>query len=394
MRIEIPRYTERFGSVRINDVQRVLELDSGAKAEVPGKEAIAIRKMEEEEIREIEARMAIVLPIKNEKLKLFETVLSGIPHDCLIIVVSNSQREPVNRFRMERDTLRQFCHFTQSEALIIHQKDPIIAQALEAAKYTEFLDEERLVRDGKCEGMILGILMAMLYQKDYVGFIDTDNYLPGAVWEYAKGFAAGFSFAVSPYAMVRILWRYKAKITESIYFRRWGRVSGIINRHFNHLISARTGFETEIIKTANAGEHAMTIELAKMLNFASGYAVEPQELISIFEQFGGILPPAHKGIIEHGVSIFQIETRNPHIHEERGVEHIDEMLLPGLATIYHSPLADPRTKELILEDLEAVKRLKPGEEFPKPHYYPPLEKAELEGFSQFMQPRLPKYLIL
>lgn len=28
MRIESPRYTERFGSVRINDVPQVLELDS------------------------------------------------------------------------------------------------------------------------------------------------------------------------------------------------------------------------------------------------------------------------------------------------------------------------------------------------------------------------------
>ena len=30
MRIESPRYTERFGSVRINDVQKVLELELGS----------------------------------------------------------------------------------------------------------------------------------------------------------------------------------------------------------------------------------------------------------------------------------------------------------------------------------------------------------------------------
>ena len=34
MRIETPRYTERFGSVRLNEVQKVLELDSG-KVEEP-----------------------------------------------------------------------------------------------------------------------------------------------------------------------------------------------------------------------------------------------------------------------------------------------------------------------------------------------------------------------
>ena len=105
MRIESLRYTERFGSVRINDLQRVLELDSGRKSETPRKEEIAVHKIEDETIKDIEGRMAIVIPIKDEKLKLFEGVVSGIPHDCLIIVVSNSQRRRVDRFRMERDTL-------------------------------------------------------------------------------------------------------------------------------------------------------------------------------------------------------------------------------------------------------------------------------------------------
>ena len=35
MRIELPRYTERFGSVRMHDVQKVLELDSGRAKELP-----------------------------------------------------------------------------------------------------------------------------------------------------------------------------------------------------------------------------------------------------------------------------------------------------------------------------------------------------------------------
>ena len=393
MRIEIPRYTERFGSVRINDVQRVLELDSGVKTEAPCKEAIAIYKADEKQLEDIQGRMAIILPIKDEKLKLFEGVLSGIPHSCLIIVVSNSQREPIDRFRMEQDALKQFCHFTQREALIIHQKDPVIAQAIEEAKYPELLDEDGLVRDGKCEGMLIGILLAMLCGKDYVGFIDTDNYIPGAVWEYVKSYAIGFSLARSPYTMVRMLWRYKASVSEGIYFRKWGRVSRIVNRHFNRLISTQTGFETEIIKTANSGEHAMSIGLAKMLTYASGYAVEPQELISIFEQFGGILPPAHKEVIEQGVDIFQIESRNLHIHEERGSEHIDEMLLVGLANLYHSPLSGPEDKRLILEELEAGGYLKPGEELAQPHYYPPPEKADLEKFARVMREYFPEYSV-
>ena len=31
-----------------------------------------------------------MIPIKNEKLKLLEWVLSGIPNECLVITVSNS----------------------------------------------------------------------------------------------------------------------------------------------------------------------------------------------------------------------------------------------------------------------------------------------------------------
>ena len=50
MRIESPRYTERFGSIRINDVQEVLELDSGRAKELPLHENIAVQKVEEDVI--------------------------------------------------------------------------------------------------------------------------------------------------------------------------------------------------------------------------------------------------------------------------------------------------------------------------------------------------------
>ena len=104
MRIESPRYTERFGSVRINDVQEVLELDAGKAKELPLHENIAVKKIEEDVLKDFEGKMAIVIPTMNEKLKLFEGVVSGVPHECLIIVISNSQRKRVDRFRMEKDT--------------------------------------------------------------------------------------------------------------------------------------------------------------------------------------------------------------------------------------------------------------------------------------------------
>ena len=395
MRIESTRYTECLGSVRINDVQQVLELDSGRAKELPPQENIAVQKIEEDVIKDFEEKMAIVIPTKDEKLKLFEGVVSGVPHECLIIVVSNSQRRRVDRFRMEKDALNQFCHFTRREALIIHQKDPILARALAEAGYTDILGEDELIRNGKAEGMLAAIFIAMVAKKDFVGFIDADNYFPGAVWEYARCYATGFSMAKSPYSMVRVLWRYKPKISAGMFFKRWGRVSEITNKCMNSLITNKTGFETAIIKTGNAGEHAMSLRLAEILTYASGYAVESQELISIFEGFGGVLPMAHPTTAKHGVEIFQTGTRNPHLHEEKGGHHLlVEMLLPSLGAIYHSPLCEEETKQLIINELLQQNAIQPDEEPPKPRLITPLRAINLKKFTAVMAEHMKSYSAL
>ena len=394
MFIESPRYTERLGSVRLNHVQSVIALDSGMKSELPPRGAIGVIKIDEETIKHYEDRMAIVIPVKDEKLKLFEGVVSGVPHDCLVIVVSNSQRGKVDRFKMEGDALDQLCRFTLRQALIVHQKDPAIATAATEADYDDILDEDGLVRDGKSEAMIIGLLVAKAAGKEYVGFIDADNYFPGAVLEYVRNYAAGFSLAQSPYSMVRILWQYKPKISGGIYFRKWGRVSEVTNKYLNNLISINTGFETEVIRTGNAGEHAMTMQLAEILPFASGYAVEPQELVSIFENFGGILPTKTIKVMEQGIDIFQIETRNPHLHEEKGDKHLNGMLLAALSTIYHSPLSDKELRQAILSELIGQGIIKKGEEPPPLHINPPLKKAKINKLVDAIRSDFDKYHVL
>jgi mannosyl-3-phosphoglycerate synthase len=392
MRIESPRYIEWLGSVRINDAQQVLELDSGRANERRPRENVAVQRIEEEAVKDFEERMAIIIPTKDEKLELFEGVISGIPHECLIVVVSNSQRRRVDRFEMEKDALKQFCHSTRREALIVHQKDPVLAQVLADAGYADILGEDELIRDGKAEGMIAAMLIAAAAEKDFVGFIDADNYFPGAVWEYARCYAIGFSMAKSPYSMVRILWRYKPKIAAGMFFNRWGRVSEITNRCMNSLISSKTGCGTEIIKTGNAGEHAMSLRLADILTYASGYAVEPQELISIFEGFGGILPVIQPTAAEHGVEIFQTRTRNPHLHEERGGRHLlVEMLLPSLGSVYHSPLCEKETKRLIIDELMQQKAIKPDAEPPKPRLIAPPQTINLKSFTSVMAEHMGLY---
>lgn len=396
MRIETQRYTERFGSVRLNEVQKVLELDSGRARTLHPLENIAVLKIEEETIKDYEEKMAIAIPIKNEKLKLFEGVISGVPHDCLIIVVSNSQTKRIDRFRMEKDALNQYCNFTRRSALIIHQKDPLLAKALAEAGYTDLLGEDGLVRNGKSEGMIIAILLAALVKKSYIGFIDADNYFPGSVWEYVKCYAAGFGLAKSPYSMVRILWHYKPKVSAGMYFKKLGRVSEITNKHMNSLISFNTGFETEIIRTGNAGEHAMSLGLAQLLTYASGYAIETRELLSIFEGFGGVLPLVQHPAVKHGVEIFQIETRNPHLHEERGAKHLQaEMLLPSLSAIYYSQLCDGYTRENIINELVAQGILKQKkEEPPPPVIYRAPGEIDLKKFQEVMPENLTPYSAL
>ncbi len=376
-------------------MQQVLELDSGRVKELPLRENIAAQKIEEEIIKDFEERMAIVIPTKDEKLELFEGVISGVPHECPIIVVSNSQRRGIDRFRAEKDTLKQFCHFARREALIVHQKDPVLARALAEAGYTDILGEDELIRDGKAEGMVIAILVAMATKRDFIGFIDADNYFPGAVWEYVRCYASGFSMAKSPHSMVRVLWRYKPKIPAGMFFNRWGRVSEITNRCMNSLISNRTGLETEIIKTGNAGEHAMSLRLAEILTYASGYAVEPQELISIFEGFGGILPTVHPTAAKYGIEIFQTETRNPHLHEEKGGRHLlVEMLLPGLASIYHSPLCEKKTKQLIIDELVQQNAVQLDEEPPKPRLIAPPRTVNMKEFASVMMEYMDSYSAL
>jgi len=179
-----------------------------------------------------------------------------------------------------------------------------------------------------------------------------------------------------------------------MYFKKWGRVSETTNKYMNALLSDKTGFETEIIKTACAGEHAMTIKLAEIIPYASGFAIEPQELISIFEGFGGILPTSHPVAAKHGVEIFQIETRNPHLHEERGRMHLRRMILPVLSVIYHSALCNSEIKQQISKVMIEQGALQPVEEIPIPPLILSPKKVNIQRFTSFMKDYLPAYSAL
>jgi mannosyl-3-phosphoglycerate synthase len=381
MKLDLPRYTERFGSISLHGVQRVFELDSGMeKGKKVSEHIVAIGN---EQISEIESKMAIVIPIRNERLKLLEGVLSGIPHNCMTIILSNSPRQPVDRYKLEKESLEQFNRFANKNALILHQRDEGVAETLRDVGYTDMLGADNLVRNGKAEGMVLGMLLAKMAGKDYVGFIDGDNYVPGAVNEYVKIFSAGIAMSNTPYKMIRVSWIYKPKISESgIYFSKWGRVSEITNYFLNSLISYYTGFETEVVRTGNSGEHCISLKLAELMSFSSGFSVETYEIVDLLEEFGGILPTDYQDAMDKGVEVMQVETRNPHFHEEKGDAHLKEMINGSLGCIYHSKICHPKLQEKIIEELRNKSTIEEGGEPPVLEKIKPFKDIDIKTFEE------------
>jgi mannosyl-3-phosphoglycerate synthase len=385
MKLDLPRYTERFGATSLHGVQRVYELDSGFDDGRPVSESIV--NIGNNQIVDIEGRMAIVIPTKGERLRLLEGVLSGIPHDCLTIIISNSPRHPVDRYKLEKEALQQFNRFVGRNAFILHQRDPVLSEVLRDVGYNSILGPDGMVRTGKAEGMLIGMLLAKMAGKEYVGFIDADNYVPGAVNEYVKIFASGIAMSQTPYVMVRISWIYKPKISETgLYFSKWGRVSETTNQHLNSLVSYYTGFETEVMRTGNSGEHCMSLKLAELLTYSSGYAIEPYEIVNILEEFGGIIPTVNQDAMDKGVEIMQVETRNPHFHEDKGDDHLKEMVVGSLGSIYHSKISPPKVREKILEALRSKNMLEESQqqEPPAPHKIDPFKDIDVRQLAKVL----------
>jgi mannosyl-3-phosphoglycerate synthase len=245
------------------------------------------------------------------------------------------------------------------------------------------IDEHGLIRSGKAEGMILGTLLAKWLGKETVGFVDSDNYFPGAVHEYVCEYAAGFAMNSTRNTFVRISWHSKPKIMEkSLFFAKWGRSSINSNHMLNQLLTHYTGFETEVVKTGNAGEHALSLDLALKLEYAAGYAVETHHFINLLERFGGLLPDGDASQLAHRVTVCQIESRNPHLHESKGDEHVEDMIDASLSVIYHSPLCPDGLKGLIEENVAARRSDNGDHELRKVRIYPSLDQLDLSKFLE------------
>ncbi len=380
MRLEIPREFERIGAIQIHGLQKVYELDGGLGVH---ERSSVIECIPQETLHAQMERMAIVVPVKEERLKLIEGVLVGIPASCEVIVVSNSSRGPLDRFQLEASSIENYAKFAGKQVTIVHQKDPGLARAFAEAGYDSILDDKGLIRSGKAEGMILGTLLARWLGKETVGFVDSDNYFPGAVHEYVTEYAAGFAMNSTRSSMVRISWHSKPKISEnSLFFAKWGRSSVHSNKMLNRLLTHFSGFETEIVKTGNAGEHAISLDLALKLEYAAGYAVETHHFINLLETYGGLRENSFPEDMRERVSISQIESRNPHLHESKGDEHVEDMIDASLSVIYHSPLCPDELKREIMDNLRQRYGDKCPDEIAPVRIYPSLSQLNLDAFLE------------
>lgn len=245
-------HCEQLGNVQINELQHVIELDAGFRARESQLGAGGDVVVPADVLASAEEEMVIVIACMNEELQTIEGVLSGVPHDCLPILVSNSDRpgRPSNttgedRYAAEVRLLKTFCGQAHRSAIAVHQEDGGVAAAFRAAGMSEIVDVAGtgLVHRGKGEAMIIGMAIAALTGRRCVGFIDADNFVPGSVTEYCKVFAAALHSARSPCAMVRVAWNSKPKVRgDRLVFDKKGRSSRVVNEWLNKLLQVRRLF--------------------------------------------------------------------------------------------------------------------------------------------------------
>ncbi|KAH6864828.1 mannosyl-3-phosphoglycerate synthase [Alternaria rosae] len=369
MRLSIRPGITRVGNVQLHEMSSVSEMDAGGQ-DTSGdgtdnppadQENIAISP---DSIKSVERDLAIVVPCMDEDITVLEGLLRGIPHSCCVIFISNSNQ---TNYKTECESLVKFGKIASRPVVVHHQGEATFARAFQEAGMPELLQtpgigipegEEHFPRlnNGKGEAIILGVIIAKLVERKFVGFIDADNRIPGSVLEYCKVYAAGLHYALyhnkitgqDEHATVRIKWKSKPKVRNGeLVFEEFGRSSRVVNEWMNRLLKVLGGDATPetMIGTGNAGEHAMDVDLALKLRFATGYAVEPFQLIDLWERYGVSNDPSSRLM-----RILQIETCNPHIHSaNRLTGHIPRMQVQGLSTIYHSPLVPSRLRDELRE---------------------------------------------
>ncbi|KAL2127102.1 hypothetical protein VTI74DRAFT_11323 [Chaetomium olivicolor] len=413
LRLTRPSKIRKFGVLEIVEEARVVELDDhGPCGDVKDSHTLSFPRSL---LDAFLSKMVVVIPCKDEALSVIKGVISAVPASCFVILVSNCSREQDDEYERQVDMVKTLSN-NGKHILSVHQKDLRAAASFQASGMPELLDPTNgTIRNGKGEGMLLGIAIAAAFcpQRRYVCFVDADNFNPTSVAEYCTAFAAGFAMSPSPelqHSMVRLKWASKPKIRDGqLEFVTEGRCSRIINSWLNKLFatasqtSSTTDTAPDFITTGNAGEHAMSMDLAIKLRMAAGYAIEPFHFIDLLERghlvAAGDATPSLKITskpLNKPVRILQIRTLNPHFHRLSDDDHIRRMWAAGLGSIYHglapyssiSQWSSGTVSELRNDMYEfAVKNDGIDEssgDLPLPRIYSALEDLDFEVFKEVL----------
>ncbi|KAK4227777.1 mannosyl-3-phosphoglycerate synthase [Podospora fimiseda] len=413
MRLTMPNSDRQLGSVSIMQQIDVVELESRSAPPTmiqtsptspeltPARVSQETVSFSNQALESVLAKMVIIVPCKDESQTTIRSVLCGIPADCAVILVSNC----ADGYGSLSDMLKTVCMYGR-QAILVHQKYHGAAAAFKAVGIPQLLDsqspEVERIRDGKGEGMYLGIAMARTFfsEKEYVGFVDADNQIPGSVNEYCRVYAAGFKishdyrdYAAEEQVMVRISWKCKPKVRDGqiSYDEPEGRSSRVVNAWLNRLFAKPFGDDSKFITTGNAGEHAMTMSMALSSRWANGYAIETYQFMDPF-----LRPMDYSASIDSiRIRIFQIGTLNPHLHRQGDDMHILRMWAAGLGAIWHNltkgtviPGIDPTTIEEIRSEMAEYARQEGGialeEDLPKPRVYPAMDHVDFDLFKRLI----------
>ncbi|KAK3301792.1 glycosyltransferase family 55 protein [Chaetomium strumarium] len=456
MRLTVPAKSRSFGLLHIAEEVRVLELDGQDPGGKMGETKVGQDQNEKASdantlclmrttLDKVLSKMVIVVPCKDETLSVIKSVISAIPSSCLVILVSNCERGERDRdlYMQQVEMVKAFARQGR-HILAIHQKDPAAAAAFKAAGMLDLVNpSDGTIRNGKGEGMLLAIAVAAAFSRTrrYIGFVDADNLHPSSVNEYCRAFAAGFAMSLAPdreNTMVRLKWASKPKMRNGrIELVAEGRCSKVVNPWLNRLLMAcggnsgprgmsDTDKDKGFITTGNAGEHAMTMDLALKLRMAAGYAIEPFHFVDLLERTQTLSVSGKaaakqnhtaKGTADTGssaaasragagiktpkpldkpVRVLQVRTLNPHFHRSTDDDHITSMWAAGLGSIYHGTASyrhiqnsdgGPISKLRRELDAFAVERGgydKETGELPRPRVYQPLEDMDMAMFREVL----------
>jgi mannosyl-3-phosphoglycerate synthase len=86
--------------------------------------------------------------------------------------------------------------------------------------------------------------------------------------------------------------------------------------------------------------------------------------------------------MKQGVNVYQIESRNPHLHASKGEKHVQSMISSSLQALYHSSAASQTLRQEILVEMRRRRLIGRDEEPAQVTRYPALGCIDRDKFAE------------